>query len=1005
MDVVDASIRTADTESVTPAVESFLIGLSPSDIDTRLESKMRRLLNKYRERKSKEVARKKEWQTVNAEKPNPEMDHPTDKKQIEEAQQTIGNYKLKTDPMFEASEEERETIAQKLQELLQTREDVYNIRKDYNQKVTALREKKRKLYNFIKRKLEKLDEIHMEIPEKERMKPEVAVNFEFDDEFPERNLDLRKYLMPENYNLSLISAGGSSLGQKNPTEKLLMDAQRKVLHNKPVEANAMPKSLDINMRQFQQVTKADKKPSEWEEELKNLRTRRRLFEQQQIIEKIDTRIKTFDEEVEKVSDERYGVEVESKFKELYLLTLNHELMILKDFESIEDSLEELVGSQDSERKQLESRIVQTNNDIESAQRAIEELWETKLMIDQKFNASCSDNKFSPFLKRVFKKKLQSEDQEENGDEEMEKEISESEGSSSNNDSLEGSVSNLEVGMKYLSEDQCPKGCDTKLYNLTFELRQERHKLEAAILEKTKEIENFQIDIEIMTERLEQTNDDYDASKAKLTELRQKKQKMLNEVHTVVCLKMDQMQYFKNQSEFVDIDNTLLFNNHNVTKLYSRVGKLALETIEAKRKHRINVIHLAKMKTDCKFMEKQITDLKDGTNQAMLKKFGRVIDLNEVEETILRRFAFEMQVEMRANAEDIKRQYFNKINELKKAKIVKEENLKRIIQEATEKLNILTVLEEEKNFLRRIMTLQSRKQELKQAGLPYREIENDLSKLQEISNHQKEQIEMLQREIRALTLKSKSFVNARQDFESLNYSILQLRGEGHFEDSICSNPDESMLSSTRATTPDNEVYNEIFSIVKRFTEDHLCDQLEDVEIENVTLNLAKYLANVSVNFPSSDIDEILPEIIINFKNFLPKHIRLAPENIAELVKVIGHCNEANDVNRCDVLKEIINNTIEAANQTTITSSSYLQVILTEIFKQMVITMRFGDIASSDCTAEIIQRLSKLNSIQPKNVNLEEIVEEIAEHANENMEDDIDKSILKRILANILAKLRV
>lgn len=115
---------------------------------------------------------------------------------------------------------------------------------------------------------------------------------------------------------------------------------------------------------------------------------------------------------------------------------------------------------------------------------------------------------------------------------------------------------------------------------------------------------------------------------------------------------------------MNINNTLLFNTQKVLRLYSRVGKLALETIEAKRNHRINVIHLAKTKTDIKFMEKQIVDLREGVNQAMLKKFGRIVDLNDVEETILRRFAFEMQIEIRANADDIKRQYLSKINELK-----------------------------------------------------------------------------------------------------------------------------------------------------------------------------------------------------------------------------------------------------------------------------------------------------------------------------------------------------
>lgn len=146
----------------------------------------------------------------------------------------------------------------------------------------------------------------------------------------------------------------------------------------------------------------------------------------------------------------------------------------------------------------------------------------------------------------------------------------------------------------------------------------------------------------------------------LSTCQQEKQKVLNDIDTLVILKMDQLQYFKNQEEFEDIDNTLLFNNNNVTKLYARVGQLALETIEVKRKHRINVIHLAKMKTDIKHMEKQISDLKDETNQAMLKKFGRIINLDDLEETILRRFTYDM----RANIDDIRKEYQRKISDIK-----------------------------------------------------------------------------------------------------------------------------------------------------------------------------------------------------------------------------------------------------------------------------------------------------------------------------------------------------
>lgn len=49
--------------------------------------------------------------------------------------------------------------------------------------------------------------------------------------------------------------------------------------------------------------------------------------------------------------------------------------------------------------------------------------------------------------------------------------------------------------------------------------------------------------------------------------------------------MDQLQYFENVNDFVNINETLLFNKNNILNLYTRVGNLAMETIKIKRKHR------------------------------------------------------------------------------------------------------------------------------------------------------------------------------------------------------------------------------------------------------------------------------------------------------------------------------------------------------------------------------------------------------------------------------------
>lgn len=46
-----------------------------------------------------------------------------------------------------------------------------------------------------------------------------------------------------------------------------------------------------------------------------------------------------------------------------------------------------------------------------------------------------------------------------------------------------------------------------------------------------------------------------------------------------------MQHFQNLEEFVDIPNTLLFNNDNVANLYARVAQIEYETIQARRRHR------------------------------------------------------------------------------------------------------------------------------------------------------------------------------------------------------------------------------------------------------------------------------------------------------------------------------------------------------------------------------------------------------------------------------------
>lgn len=214
--------------------------------------------------------------------------------------------------------------------------------------------------------------------------------------------------------------------------------------------------------------------------------------------------------------------------------------------------------------------------------------------------------------------------------------------------------------------------------------------------------------------------------------------MLNQVETLVILNMNQMQYFRNEDEFKDIANTLLFNNNIVAKLYSRVAQIAAETLEANRKHRVNVIHLARMKTDCKFMESEIVELREQINQTMIKKFGRVVDLDELEEAVLKRFVYDMK----ANCDNIRKDYDKKRIYYQKLYSDKQVVYNRLLHEGIEKLNILTVLQEEENFLSEIIIHQHKNQS-RATSVKHLDLNRDVTKLREISRQQREQISVSQ----------------------------------------------------------------------------------------------------------------------------------------------------------------------------------------------------------------------------------------------------------------------
>ncbi|KFB51082.1 AGAP006735-PA-like protein [Anopheles sinensis] len=952
--------------------ESFLEGLSQSTIDFKLESKMRRLLSKYRERKNQETIRQQEWEEHKASKPDPNVNDPADDLAIREAASSIGDYNLKSDPEYEPIEEQVETTTGKYHELLRVRQEMFTLRNEYNEKVFALRDRKVELRRYVEKQKAKLRDIHAELPtdKRKQLQREVVIDvqLEYADEqykFEEDRTQLDT--VPQD----LVRKKGVK-GTPDYYDSILQE----VLGLDSVEGMKVKPSSGQNKH---------------EQELREMRLVRKLFKQDKIIDKVACRIAEFDRELEKLSHERLIVETNAKLLENFQLTLYQELWILKDFSKLETDVLNGVEQVTIERNGLLQAVQDARASIEQVEQEIELIQKEQRSNLQRFNSSCLDNEFAKVMKRIYKKKYKPCKINDNDSD------SSSEYSSEDIDGLEV-ANDTEVSKVFLDLNHCPAGCDPDTYNLAIQLRDEKLELQRRHYAEDRSLRELHKTLENLKPQLADSELRLAKKKDELLELRREKQRRLNDIDTLVIVKMDQMQYFRTETEFHDVEHSLLFNREALLKLYARVDQLAAETLETKRRHRVNVVHLARMKTDIKYMRQQLVTLREEINETMMKKFGRVIDLDELEETILRQYTFEM----RANLDDVKKNYDERTKELKKLYSKKQEELKKVIQEGTEKLHVLTVLQEEYNNLEKALAHQKQLQE-KRANPPPTYSE-DLSKLREIAKIQKEQINTLQREIRTLSMKCKPLSAESPDVEIAIPPPVCGKPAPLPDESVYNAVMDSAPPSTRASSPDNFLYNEISSLIDDFLVEQLGSRVLQSDIKRVVNHLAHYLSNIIHNFAPEHASDLLPHIIENFKSFIPEEllITIPPQAIAELIESIFRTfKEGYDIDTKEILGEIVGNSLEMIFPA---SQNYSHNILVDIMKQVLATLHIADINHPETIEFIANGIRHKPGIDPDGVDVTMVSEEILLYAQENTVDEVSLELIKGVIQGILQCVR-
>ncbi|XP_039600046.1 cilia- and flagella-associated protein 44 isoform X3 [Polypterus senegalus] len=469
--------------------------------------------------------------------------------------------------------------------------------------------------------------------------------------------------------------------------------------------------------------------------------RRQLVILEQQVEDI---MMKFDAELRLLRHQKMQLDIGVKMADLRHLTLYEELLLLKDFERRENTLQEKVNSRIEESTLMTRKLEECSALMDVKKRDIAKLLEREKMVHASFQSQLGENnKFVKFLTKVFKlkvKRVKKEVSEEDEDEESDDESLEESSWGSEEDDSESETGALDLST-------CPPNCDPDIFENTIQLREKRMDIEEALAEEKKIADNLKKENDSIAKKLKVINASLKAAEAELELFQREKQQKLNELIVVVPLRLHQIEFVNNVSLPNDLSQALIFTNQALTQLQQRIQELHVEKVnqwDLYKKARQQHVQLNRDRRD---MEAKIQILQEKCKQLMQMKFGRVVDLQALQVVSVNRNVEEMKEKARVNEVIFAREMDAWEKKVWEMKVQQAE----VTRANTQKLDELNSMLMQKAQLEERLDARQKSLGKQFHGKPQAEIE-ERQRLIELVEMQAQEIEILQDEIDILSRK-------------------------------------------------------------------------------------------------------------------------------------------------------------------------------------------------------------------------------------------------------------
>ncbi|KAF0031251.1 hypothetical protein F2P81_015806 [Scophthalmus maximus] len=576
---------------------------------------------KAEQARAKIVQRKQEWAELYAEKPDEHFEDPQDLQEIQEARENVGDLKLKTDKEFRIRVKQTEI----------------------NRQVVALRDSKVRLVSELRAQARQLREVQRRLAAHLRRPPPVPPPV-LPEEAPGQRLQcdratLERYRALREQRSKSLQQQQQQQGEEEDeegTSDLLEQLEKEMEENTEDDWQTAGEEASSPSPSSAAAGEEDGEETELDEELRREEEIRLLYERDSLLEQMETSVSEFDGEHLRLRRQKLHLDWRLALGDLRLLTLYQELLLLKDLERREESVQAKLDDCMREENEITSKREECNEQLELKQRDIVRLREREKALVAAFQATLGENnKFEDFLTKVFKKKMKRVKKKEltRPDEEDVHSDEDSDEDDDSDDSDDDDNSDSDEGGPALDDSVCPPGCELQLFENALQLRERRLDLEELLMEEKKSAEALKDECDALVKKVEPLliNEKVVRSSRMALEddmelANKEKQQKMNELDVVVSLPLHQIEFVVNNSVPSDLGAALVVDRAELNRLKGRIEELQGEksaqrdlTVHA-RQHHTRLIH------DCKDMKTEIQELEEECNKLMLMKFGRVVDL-------------------------------------------------------------------------------------------------------------------------------------------------------------------------------------------------------------------------------------------------------------------------------------------------------------------------------------------------------------------------------------------